>query len=274
MSLPLEPGSASPAPRRAPSTASAIHRLGSSTSWAGLRATRFDVRPAHADQLHVDLWWQGQPILLDAGAYRYNAPPPWQNALAGAAVHNTLTVDGSEPMERAGKFLWLGWDQARMLREDSRGIQAEHDGYRRLGVLHQRSLLQAGEDCWRIVDSVLPSSEAPLPHTVTLHYLLPDWPWQLGDTALTLQAPPGQVRLKVTIEQPSTAQIEAVQVVRAGQSLAGPLNVQPFLGWFSPTYNHKLPALSLRVMVRGLLPLVLNTTIELDSQLPDPPITN
>jgi len=31
-----------------------------------------------------------------------------------AGVHNSLTVDGQDPMQRAGRFLWLRWAQARM----------------------------------------------------------------------------------------------------------------------------------------------------------------
>ncbi len=93
LGLPLEPRSDVSDLRLASQTSYAVHRLGSRKSWAGLRAVQFDVRPAHSDQLHVDLWWQGQPVLLDAGTYRYTAPAPWQNALSCAAVHNTLAVD-------------------------------------------------------------------------------------------------------------------------------------------------------------------------------------
>src|SRR5690606_34736302 len=69
------------------------------------RAPHYRYRPAHADALHVDLWWRGINIALDAGTHSYNAPPPWNNTLAGTACHNTVMVDGRDQMDRAGRFL-------------------------------------------------------------------------------------------------------------------------------------------------------------------------
>ena len=83
-------------------------------TWAYLRAARFTGRPGHADQLHLDLWWCGLNVAQDAGTYLYNAPPPWDNALARSEVHNTLVVNGLEQMTRAGRFLYLERAQARV----------------------------------------------------------------------------------------------------------------------------------------------------------------
>lgn len=121
-------------------------QTGSHKSWASLRAVRFTSRPSHADQLHVELWWQGVNLAQDAGTYLYNAAPPWDNALAGTAFHNTVMVDGQDQMTRAGRFLWLDWAQAevleRLLAPDGSllRIVARHNGYRRLGVIHERTL--------------------------------------------------------------------------------------------------------------------------------------
>ena len=86
--------------------------LRSDGCWAMLRAAHYFHRPGRSDQLHVDVWWRGQNIALDAGSYRYNAPPPWDNGLAGGQVHNSVSIEGAEAMTRAGRFLWLDWDQA------------------------------------------------------------------------------------------------------------------------------------------------------------------
>ena len=51
------------------------HILGIQDNWAALQAESFTARPAHADQLHVDIWYKGVNIAMDAGTYRYNAPP-------------------------------------------------------------------------------------------------------------------------------------------------------------------------------------------------------
>ncbi len=263
LGLPLKSSSEISSPLSTVQASAGIHRLASRKSWAGLRIVQFEVRPAHADQMHVDLWWQGQPILLDAGTYRYTAPAPWQNGLTCAAAHNTLTIDGQEPMERAGKFLWLHWDQARLIEENEREgtITAEHDGFLRLGVLHRRMVHCLGDETWQISDSLLPAGEPTGPHTAVLHYLLPNWPWQIHSNLLTLNAPSGQIRVKATVEQ--AGQIQSVQLVRAGQVLSGQPETLPILGWYSPTYNHKIPALSFRITASGSLPLVIKTHIEL-----------
>lgn len=245
-------------------TSPAVHRLGNADTWATLRAVQFHDRPAHADQLHVDLWWRGHNIALDAGSYRYTAAPPWGNALAHTAVHNTFQVDGDDQMLRAGRFLWLDWAQARCLKTDEtqQELIAEHDGYRRLGVIHRRTLKKSGPATWQVLDELLPSRHHLRPHIAVLHWLLPDWPWQLADTTLILQAPQGVIRISVglrrLINQPP-ASILNIQLIRAGEVLVGPVEPTATLGWFSPTYGCKVPALSLRVVVQGALPFSIHS---------------
>ncbi len=254
--LGLDVNSASQTPPVEGFTSPGVHRLGDSRSWASLRAVHFYDRPAHADQLHVDLWWHGHNIALDAGSYHYTAAPPWNNALAHVTAHNTVQVDGRDPMRHAGRFLWLNWDQARLLPGQTEiEIAAEHDGYRRLGVIHRRTLRQSGATAWQVTDELLPTGSQPQEHTAILHWLLPDWPWQLHDATLALQAPQGALELRVDLGQP--ASLRWVQLVRAGQTIAGPPEPAPTLGWFSPTYAYKYPALSFRVAVQGSLPLTL-----------------
>ncbi|NMB88269.1 MAG: hypothetical protein GYA17_07900, partial [Chloroflexi bacterium] len=118
---------------RPPGAGPALLRLGDATSWATLRAATYTTRPAHADQLIVDLWWHGQNVTLDAGTYRYTAPAPWKNTLAGTRVHNTVIVEGQDQMQRAGRFLWLDWAQAQVLPAVlPDAVAAQHNGYARL----------------------------------------------------------------------------------------------------------------------------------------------
>ena len=108
-------------------------RLSGRRTWAYLRAAQFSHRPAHADQLHLDLWWKGINITMDPGVYLYNGSPPWQNALDSTAVHSTLTIDQRDQMTKASRFLWLDWAQAEVLdtSKDERGrltwAVAQHD---------------------------------------------------------------------------------------------------------------------------------------------------
>jgi len=223
-------------------------------SWASLRAVRFDGRPSQADQLHVDLWWQGDSIARDAGSYRYTAPTPWDNTLALTAAHNTVMLDGQEQMLRAGRFLWLDWAQARVLgSQPDRWVEAEHDGYRRLGVLHRRRLERVDEQTWRVIDQLLPAGRRPGEHTAVLHWLLPDWDWSLDGSTLSLRGPEGSVTITIT---PGAE----MQLIQCGALLAGSGEVPPTLGWWSPTYDQKLPALSLRAILTSRLPVIFETT--------------
>jgi hypothetical protein len=243
----------------------AVHRLENGRSWATLRAVQFQGRPSHADQLHVDLWWDGENIALDAGTYRYTAPPPWDNVLAETLVHNTVEVNHQSQMQRAGRFLWLDWAQAAMRStpgSPTGAVAALHNGYQRLGVLHRRVLKANGPGRWQVIDSLLYSPEmvASLSkvYTIRLHWLLPDWPWAFERNVLVLDRPSGgsvQLTISPEIVNSAHSRLDHFSLVRAGEALVGPREVHPALGWVSPTYNQKIPALSLSVQVQSPLPL-------------------
>ncbi|MDK2981800.1 MAG: hypothetical protein PWQ55_2147 [Chloroflexota bacterium] len=220
--------------------------LGDSQDWASLRAVRFHSRPAHADQLHVDIWHKGLNVALDPGTFRYNAPPPWENALTGTAVHNTLTVDGHDQMTRAGKFLWLDWAQARVDERSPQELRASQDGYRRLGLRHQRSLRRGEVDGWVIDDELLPLRELDQTFTIGLHWLLPDWPFVIEKDGLTLSGPQGMLILRLST--PGQSSYGRLNVVKAGQSLTNGSD-DLHLGWYSPTYGEKVPALSIQFQI-------------------------
>jgi hypothetical protein len=217
--------------------------LRTDNTWATLRAAHFTHRPGQADQLHLDLWHAGQNITLDPGTYRYNAAPPWDNALSSAAVHNTVTVDGREPMTRAGRFLWLNWDQAEVLRLASDKAVAQRNGYRKLGVIHRRTVQYETSDCWQVTDELLPVGDHPQPHDLTLHWLFPNGYWEWAGSSLRLVALGLEVTITTSGSNPSS------QLIRAGELLYGVEPALPVLGWFSPTYASREPALSLRVML-------------------------
>jgi hypothetical protein len=228
--------------------------LRTENTWAMLRAAHFSRRPGQADQLHLDLWHAGQNITLDPGTYRYNAAPPWDNALAGAAVHNTVTVDGCEPMTRAGRFLWLDWDQAEVLSLAPDKVVVQRSGYRKLGVVHRRTVEYQTPDCWQVTDELLPVANGSQLHDLTLHWLFPDGDWAWVGNSLRLTA----LGLDVTITTSSSGPI--VQIIRAGEMIYGGGPILPVLGWYSPTYASREPALSLRViMTAAALPVKLVT---------------
>jgi len=223
-------------------------KVGTSLCWATLRAADFKLRPAHADQLHVDLWANGYNILLDPGTYLYNADPPWDNPLSQTRVHNTLEINGQNQMLRAGRFLWLKLAQAKILLIKPDEVMAEHDGYRHSGWYHRRSLKYASPDTFIITDRLIPVSPKIKPTRISLQWLFPDWPGNLSNTALDMRSPFGKINFSSFPQTINPAPIlDDVQLVRCGENLSGTTPALPYQGWYSPTYASKSPALSLRL---------------------------
>ncbi len=251
-------------------------------TWATLRIGNFHSRPAHADQLHLDLWWHGLNIAQDPGTYSYNLPPPWDNGLCRASVHNTITIDSLEYMLRAGRFLYLDWAQAKLIHpqpEATRDIvclSAQHDGYHKMGITHTRQVIAHPDGRWEILDQL----EGPLKqaHRARIHWLLPDWPYKHEPTGvqnrwagseIRVQSPFGWVSLQVITPIPdlesNSNQEPKIQIARAGTLLHGSGDVSPLSGWASPTYGEKIPALAFSLEVTRSLPIFIKT----EWRLPD-----
>lgn len=231
-----------------------LFRLDGEHSWGSLRSAFFTARPGHADQLHFDLWWRGINIAPDAGTYIYNARSPWENSLMTALVHNTLTINGKDSMTRAGRFLWLDWTQSEVVHIGANRMAAQHRGYQDL--IHRRTVLLSRGDRWQVKDNLIPDKGSLLRGAhFRLHWLLPDWDWDLTGTTLRINSPYGWVEVAVSADTPLQACL-----VRAGERLAGTCEAQPTWGWYSPTYAVKEPALSFAVYGQCRSQVNLDTT--------------
>jgi hypothetical protein len=256
-----------PAPVSSPSAETGYFRLGNENSWALIRAGRYTRRPFQADQLHVDLWWQGINLARDAGTYLYNGPSPWNNGLAATAVHNTVTVDHRDQMRRVGRFLWVDWAQASGRLYSASGqarpdrFEGEHDGYKRFGVKHRRTVQWLAGAGWVIVDDI----EGAGVHDVRLHWLMADLPYEVSDSPFQVVFASGQSRVRCSILSSSPGN---GAIIRAGTRVEGnsaSADTQ-VLGWESPTYGDLQPAVSLVYETRSQLPVRLVTAILTDER--------
>ncbi|HCS38204.1 MAG TPA: hypothetical protein DIW44_01300 [Anaerolineaceae bacterium] len=228
-------------------TSPAVHVISVSNKRASLRGVTFHGRPAHADQLHLDLWWDGLNITQDAGTYAYNDAPPWQNPFSSTLVHNTISIDGFDQMEKVSKFLWLRQAQAKWHTAPSKDILfASHNGYRRMGMIHQRIVTFVNANQLEVIDQVHFIRKTDAKH-VTLHWLLIDWQWNLEENLFTLHS--DDRKIKISFNNTSSNYGSAispmdVSLIRAGDTLVGK-RIAPILGWVSDTYGEKQPTLSL-----------------------------
>lgn len=220
------------------------YTLRTAEGMAFTRCGAFKDRPAQADMLHMDVWYRGYPVALDAGTYSYHAPPPWNNPLAETQYHNCVTVDGLAQMNRAGKFLWLPWLHGRVdgQQQSADGAlaywQGYHDGYERLPapVAYQRGIARFGDSSWLVVDDLCSVER----HDYRLHWLLADWPftWHEAEKHLLLETPAGAYHVYMGVIGAETA---VSSLVRADE--ASPR------GWQAPSYYSRSPALSIDLTV-------------------------
>lgn len=252
-------------------TSPAIHDISSSNKRASLRGVTFHGRPAHADQLHLDVWWGGFNIAQDAGTFAYNDAPPWQNPFSSTLMHNTLSIDDQDQMVKASKFLWLRQAQAKWHPAPSKDIlMASHDGYRRAGVIPTRIVTFVDSQQMEVVDQVhfIRKTDARL---INLQWLLIDWQYQLEGNNLSLTSIDRQFKISFHAslkDDPSMISPIDVALIRGGETLAGKRQ-NPILGWASDTYGEKHPALSLSVQYQTNVDLQIVTRFEFSKTAPD-----
>ncbi len=191
---------------------------------------KFRHRPAQCDLLHVDIAWKGLRIAQDAGTYSYNTSGSFKDSFKTAAVHNTVTFDDHEPMQKVGRFLYLPWPQGEADWSDESTFAASHDGWEARGVGHIRVITSPVVGQF-VVDDRLQSRVGS--RRARVHWLLSDVPHDFSpmERRLILRTPAGD--FAVTWSQ------GAATLMRAD-----PLSEK---GWWSPRYYQAEPALSLTV---------------------------
>jgi hypothetical protein len=146
--------------------------------------THFRHRPSQADMLHADIWWRGRAIAHDAGTYSNNMPAPLGGAFGAAAAHNVPMLAQREPLEKAGRFLYLPWPNgAAQWNEQEQCFRATHDGYGPDAQI-ERAIYSPKTSAFLIRDHVTLRA----PTRVRLHWLLADADWQLDANARTVTA--------------------------------------------------------------------------------------
>lgn len=204
-----------------------------------LHVPQFRDRPAHADLLHCDIVLGGVRASRDPGTYSYNAPAPWDHALASTRYHGTVEVDGLDQMEKVSRFVWLPWPRCTVIGRgksvdgSAEWIDAEHAGYTRLPdpVWHRRRVILWGDGTVVVLDRISGSR----PHRARLHWLVPDLPVaaESGPEHAVLQASCGAIVVRLGS--------------RGGKGSGDLVRGKPgdARGWESRHYLSATPALSL-----------------------------
>ncbi|HEX2114230.1 MAG TPA: heparinase II/III family protein [Alphaproteobacteria bacterium] len=106
---------------------------------------------AHAGTLSFEMAWGQERIIVNCGA-RPSRDPAWQTAQRATAAHSTMVVDDTNSSEiLPGGGIGRRPEHVECTREEDNGsvwVTGTHDGYRPMGLVHQRRLYLSadGED--------------------------------------------------------------------------------------------------------------------------------
>ncbi|MCX6218392.1 alginate lyase family protein [Spirosoma sp.] len=95
---------------------------------------------AHADTFSFVLYADGVPLIVDSGTSTYEPGPrrAWERS---TAAHNTVEVNGVNSSEVWANFRVGRRARVTILDDTSDQLTARHDGYRHLGLTHERAWL-------------------------------------------------------------------------------------------------------------------------------------
>lgn len=185
----------------------------------------------HADALSIWLSVGNQPIVVDAGTYRYNPNKELRDHFRDTAVHNTLRLSGIGSSRPSGPFNWASKANARLISSETTPITrviAEHDGYvGQYGVRHRRTVEFDDVSRFTIIDELVgPTTDG----SVAVSFLI--------DPTCQSTVEPDQRTVLIT-----RSNLELIRVSSAGPLKAQVVRGAPAtgLGWLSPSYGVRVP---------------------------------
>jgi hypothetical protein len=196
----------------------------------------------HADALNLLVHANGQPLLIDPGTYAYQEGGKWRDYFRSTAAHNTVVVDGLDQSEMQGDFLWGKKANAKLLHWQSNDTFdlaiAEHDGYKNIGVIHQRTVLFYKPDWVLVVDDLRGKGN----HLLEQLWHLP------AQSQVQVKTTKVDVTVGNTFWQLKLLNTPAAAItVPFGQE-------SPIQGWLSAHYGHKEAAPVIKVSAQVDLP--------------------
>ena len=130
----------------------------------------------HADAGSFELELDGAPLVIDSGTYLYGPGERIRRHMRGARAHNTVLIDGVEPMKPTAAFQWESVAAAEALGfgvvDDvvATGCKRHVSGLQGAGVDHTRAFLRVGPTII-IVDTLSPRvGVGKAAHTATVYF--------------------------------------------------------------------------------------------------------
>ncbi len=119
-------------------------------------------RPQHADGLHLDVWYKGENLLVDAGSYKYNTDDATVRYFSGTASHNTVMLGNHDQMLKGGRFIWYYWTECLLPavteNKDNFTFSGSILAFKHIknGIEHKRTVIKhKGLPIWEITDQII-----------------------------------------------------------------------------------------------------------------------
>ncbi len=107
---------------------------------------------AHSDIFNFELHIDKEPFIVDTGLSTYEINVRRQLERSTQS-HNTVVVDNLDQSEIWGGFRVANRATIIMINENTDEVEALHDGYKKIGILHTRKF-EANDESIKIVDSI------------------------------------------------------------------------------------------------------------------------
>lgn len=179
---------------------------------------------SHSDTLSFTVWRNGEPLLVDAGTYRYVGDAAARDAFRGSAAHNTVRIDQLDQAMPVNPFAWNELPHVQLIEwspSDTYDRIVAECRYR--GFRHRRRLILLKREALLLVFD-------------------------------EIDGPPGD-HLVEQFWHPADDQASARLVVPGGKRQEG---------WISPALHSRIPAPVLRMAKTGQLPCRLSAAMRLD----------
>jgi len=130
-------------------------------SFTFIRCGNHHDRPSQADNLHLDIWYNGINILHDAGSYKYNTDEDTLKYFMGTRSHNTIMLDDYDQMEKGPRFIWYQWSQCENVKAEENKNTFTFEGtikafqHLRKNITHTRKVvIHKDKLVWEIEDII------------------------------------------------------------------------------------------------------------------------
>ena len=194
----------------------------------------------HCDALSFILAVNNKIFFTDPGTYVYHEGKEWRNYFKSTEAHNTIKIDQKDQSQITGAFTYGKKAQTKII--DSKispildEITAFHNGYKNLGIIHQRTIIHHKKEKKITVIDTVQTKNNKL-HQLSLFFNLSPIikSQELSNNTYILSQE--KTKIKLTLDPSlNTKQHHS--------------ETNPILGWNSPQFGIKIPSLCLESTIK------------------------